>query len=454
MLFVSESGSSHPVQDVWFRVFAVMGTMFLVPGLAVFQTMLVSSKFRNQNLDESTIERSLKRLTASHSAVWLVASILIVYSFQWQVIIRENWQLDRWLLLDELLIIAPVVLSLIGSWAIFFDIQNAFDTTDCKSKMRERFQYVMIRVRVYLLVFLMPLLVGLAAKDILNSQLFNSESIVLLSLFAGFPILLAAFPFMMLAIWQTKKIEGTLKDDLLEICQQHKLRISSLRVWSTSRQIINAVVAGIFPYFRIILISDALVSQFSRSEVTAVLRHEAGHIRRWHLPSRIFFILLPLVIFQLANAMHFNFITSFEMLAGQSYFPPNWVSPVMACGYTIYLTLVLIWLSRQMEYDADLYSITDRQSGSKGKLQVNTKLSEQLSNALLRFVELMPSQLDRRSFWHPTLRKRLIRIEKLKRNPLLAQEYSDEFVHQQFLAFAAILVLTMLTFMFLRMSGY
>ena len=95
-----------------------------------------------------------------------------------------------------------------------------------------------------------------------------------------------------------------------------------------------------------------------------------------------------------------------------------------------------------MEYDADLYAITDREdgSGSGGVVTVCPQATQETIDALNRFAELTPSQVDRKTFWHPTLRKRLIRLQQIKREPKLAQLNSDLFIHKQFLLFALIVI--------------
>ena len=100
--------------------------------------------------------------------------------------------------------------------------------------------------------------------------------------------LMAGFPFLLLFVWRNKKIDNAeLRAELIHTCYQHRLHIHDIRIWITGNQIINALVAGILPRFRIILLTDSLVKLFPRNELLAIVRHEAGHLRLWHLPIRI-----------------------------------------------------------------------------------------------------------------------------------------------------------------------
>ena len=86
-----------------------------------------------------------------------------------------------------------------------------------------------------------------------------------------------------------------LESELLARCANSRLFVRDIRVWNTGNRIVNALVAGIVPYFRVILLS-----RFTNRTVSLEMkcwpsfRHEAGHLRLWHLPTRIGFIALPL----------------------------------------------------------------------------------------------------------------------------------------------------------------
>ena len=444
VLMISELSTAHPVENVELRVLAVLLTTFMVPSIATFQTLLATRKFRQQDLEEHEIESSLRRLSASHTAVWLIASIAIVYSFQWQHLVRVNWGLDRFPLVDELLILAPVLLSLIASWAIFYDIQS-YNLPKSKTGWLKRLGFVSIRVRVYLLVCLIPILFGMGFKDVLDSQAISSEAALWLISFVGLPILLASFPFLILVIWQTQTFTSTeLKQEVIQLCNSQNLRVATVRIWKTNYQIVNALVAGVFPYFRVILLSDGIVELFSRRQLAAVLRHEAGHINRWHLPSRVFFIVLPIAIYFAADRLGANPTELFENVFLICNLDPSLAVPLLCLGYAAYLLATMSWLSHQMEYDADAYSFRNDQSANMG---VDDEQAYDMAEALFQFGQLMPNHIDRRSLWHPTIRKRLIRIQQIRQKPQRLQELSDAFCFNQFvLAASVILAATFLLF--------
>ena len=448
VLMISDLGGSQPVNDVWFRSFAILATLAVVPGFAIFQTALATHKLRSKEVVEDKIQRMLTRLTICHSGVWLVSSLCIVYLFQWQKIVRGNWQLDRFPLLDEVMIIAPIVLSLICSWFVFFDIQNVFLRDREHITVRQRWAFVSLRVRVYLLVGLVPILMVFAIRDVWGSYLgdivASSVSSTLTVTIIGLVCLLVFFPFMMLLVWKTSPLnQSELEVRLQKFCRDCRMNVAQVRKWNTGGSIINAVVAGVLPYFRVILVSDGLISKFNENQIQAILRHEAGHIRRWHLASRIVFILLPIVMIGLCYLLAGSMLPSLESLAVAFSIPKTMVMPAAVGAYGSYLLAVLVWLSWQMEYDADLFAVTLRNTTDGAQNDLVTlcpQAADETMDALYRFAELMPTQVDRKTFWHPTLRKRLIRLQQLKRDPKLAQLNSDLFVHKQFLLFASVVV--------------
>ena len=138
-----------------------------------------------------------------------------------------------------------------------------------------------------------------------------------------------------------------------------------------------------------------------------------------------------------------SMLSSLESLAVAFSIPKTMVMPAAVGAYGSYLLAVLVWLSWQMEYDADLFAVTLRNTTDGAQNDLVTlcpQAADETMDALYRFAELMPTQVDRKTFWHPTLRKRLIRLQQLKRDPKLAQLNSDLFVHKQFLLFASVVV--------------
>jgi Zn-dependent protease with chaperone function len=244
-------------------------------------------------------------------------------------------------------------------------------------------------------------------------------------------------------IWNLKPVaDPELRERLQRFCCEHRLNVVGIRVWNTDNQIMNAMVAGFVPGFRMIILTDAMLSRFPGNELFAILRHEAGHIRLWHMPIRVSFILLPLLV--LAVGEYVGFSAGDKLNAELSQIgitvPAAWLAPSIA--YTVYLAAALGWLSRKMEYEADLYAATHSTIGlpMEDAVSVKTPANEML-DALLRFASYFPQQLHRRSFLHPSLSARMRRIAMLRDGSANREQLTRIWQLQQ--VFFLILLLTL-----------
>ena len=447
-LVTCEFSSPEPVQDVWTHVWAMMITALIVPGLAAFQTFVVTRRIRTFEMDYETCQTIIKRLSIAHSAVWLAASLAIVCATEWQNVVRDNWQLDRWPLIDEAVIVMPILLSLVASWAIFFEIHRTFharsspatanSTDKAQTASRavrfftrlvdsKRLRYVSIRFRVYCGLVLIPVGVMVFIRDLqipwdsLNGMQ-SVATLVLLLL-----TMLAISPFLLMMVWRNSQIPDTeLRQTLAEDCQTHRLRIFGLRVWKTNGQVLNAMVAGVIPWLRVILISDKLVKQFSQHEIRAVLRHEAGHIRQRHVLIRMGFVALPLLMLVSFEFSSLKLLSQIQSIGSVNWPTIGGVIAIVCAALVIvaYFATVLPWLSRRMEHEADLYA-----SAIDQRIEP-TQLTGMI-DALIRFAAHAPEQLNRRSWMHPSLQQRIDVLTYAASNPETFVEFRRSFRHQQ-----------------------
>jgi hypothetical protein len=63
--------------------------------------------------------RALRQADVIHFSAWACASLAGVWLMQWPTLIKSTLGLSDWLLVDELLLIAPATFSLVVSWLVF-----------------------------------------------------------------------------------------------------------------------------------------------------------------------------------------------------------------------------------------------------------------------------------------------------------------------------------------------
>lgn len=84
--------------------------------------------------------------------------------------------------------------------------------------------------------------------------------------------------------WPTRSLPaGPLRDRLERVAARFRFRCTDILLWDTDGAVVNAGVTGASPWFRYVLLTDALVDGLDDHEVAAVFGHEVGHSRHRHL---------------------------------------------------------------------------------------------------------------------------------------------------------------------------
>ena len=432
----SQPTSTSPNQNL-----AGVLVLAAIPMIAAAIQAFVVARLNTSNLSLKMDVKIAKISTLLHSLLWMGCSLATILLFQWQLLIRNEWRLGNLVLIDELLILAPMLVSLIGSWIIQFESQAELVPVEERSK--ERWDYVLLRCRVYLLIVLVPIATIIAVKDLLPLfEQINPAATAIITV-AVIVSLLCTMPLVIQVVWKNHPMrENDQKRSLLQLCRAHGLIVRDIRIWDTGLQMVNALVAGVLPRFRILMISDLLLDSFPDKELHAILRHEAGHIRLKHLHTRIGFILLP--VFSLL-AFEFDpnhsFHANFAWLIHELLSIPVQPKLVLAFLFFGYMIAVTAWLSRKMEFEADLYSIGALLRSGKVAPPILSH-SQSMSDALLRFAEQNPDQFAKRSLTHPSLSDRLDWIKKANRSPDQIRKFQLIFTLQRWVLASSILILT------------
>jgi len=108
------------------------------------------------------------------------------------------------------------------------------------------------------------------------------ETIIVLLFF----ILLAfIFPVLIKYLWNLHSMPaGPARAHMEEFCRQQKFTYSDIMVWPLYEgKMLTAGVMGISKRYRYVLITPALLEVLTPFEVEAVLAHEIGHVKKYHL---------------------------------------------------------------------------------------------------------------------------------------------------------------------------
>jgi STE24 endopeptidase len=168
----------------------------------------------------------------------------------------------------------------------------------------------------------------------------------------------ALAPLILRFVWRAVPLPpGQIRDELLILGKKLRFRFTDILVWPAGG-VSNAVVSGLVPQLRYVMLSDALLDKLSPPEIGAVFGHEVGHVKHHHISYYFAFLigsvgllsLIALFCQQQAQALfsdamnrNLDFVFSYVPLELFLLFP--------------YFGLVFGYLSRQCERQADLFGV-------------------------------------------------------------------------------------------------
>lgn len=413
----AESGGG-PVSGIAWRLLVVGAAMLVTPlvALAGSQRLAGSLSVQGESIEA---HQSAGRLQSTLICLWLamVAAILVVG--QWPRIVQSNWHLAGWPLLDELAILIPVLLPLVFIWAAQYRVDQAAIVAIFRQRQlappRSRLAaHLWMQARHQLGLVLVPplLIVGVVESlELIGMSPTNLKT----SWWLAIPLVatvLFCMPIAVRRVWRTSPLPaGPLRASLDAICTGRKCLVREILLWNTDRTMANAAVVGFTPRLRYVLLTDALMARLSERQIAAVLRHELGHLRRWHLPLRLALLLVPVVAWM---AIDYHWPHFADMLrdrtASLGLHPQLFTSLFLPLGMLVYALAVVGWYSRLLEHDADFDACLDDAH------QFDRDLAIDFSSALERLT--IGSSESRLAQWlHPSVKTRLAFIDDGAQNP-------------------------------------
>jgi Zn-dependent protease with chaperone function len=258
---------------------------------------------------------------------------------------------------SALLVLAPFLTALVLSWACFYDADKALHesapTRDPANRYWSRWTSVAFRARQNLALVFIPVLLLVVVNDLHRFLPLNEEDG---QEWAGLVTFVAALGVFICIPWVIRLIlglkplaEGPLRLRLTEAGRRLRVRCSNILLWNTRGGVANAMVIGILPFLRYVVLTDRLVSDMTADEVEAVFGHEAGHVKHRHMLYYLVFLVVSfLVLFALwqnAGGEAWRKQATREHLAAFA----------IAAMLGSYVFVVFGFLSRRCERQADIY---------------------------------------------------------------------------------------------------
>jgi Zn-dependent protease with chaperone function len=350
-----------PVTSVlltWLGVLLEVGLAFAVSRRVQF--------LHNRSAPRDQIWRGYSRGRLCHLIGLFATYTLALYVFGYGWAVQKLWTWhDRLLPGAELLLLAPFCVALLLSWTCFYDAERALAGEDREDheelatahprKFWSRAAYVGFHFRQNLALVFLPIFLLLTEKELrrqfpaLNQQWQVPASIL------GVGIAMAVFmtmPWILRLVLGLQSLpEGPLRDRLLATARRLRFRCSDILLWNTRGGVANAMVAGIFPFLRYVLLSDRLLDDLTPDEVEAVFGHEIGHVKHQHMLYYLVFLLASIFVLGSLVLPYQNELNEAFNLRDRHDLA---VLPVVG-ALGAYIFLVFGFLSRRCERQADIY---------------------------------------------------------------------------------------------------
>lgn len=342
---------------------------------------------------------------------WLALMAFVILILDWPNLVRQNWGLYRYILVDELLILAPIIGSLILVWMTVLSRQDRSTRTSRRSllPMGQLFMYAWEQLRIYLPFSVLPVLVMAVSYDLAQVVQSNTPepSPVWPFLTAGLVLLSCGYPFMLVGVWRLRPLpNGDLHEKIERFLTAHKVPIRKTLVWHTGQSVVNAMVVGFVPGLRYLILTDKVLCQLGTDDILAAVAHEAAHVRRHHLLIRLGALLLPICLFgawiqPFTNQWPVGSSEAIDYLAMST--SSLHILPIFLT--VLYFATVFGWIARLLELDADLWAC--RLLASSGD-----RLAGQAQYTEMLYSLSAGHSFDRRTWLHPSL---LARCDFLRR---------------------------------------
>ena len=172
-------------------------------------------------------------------------------------------------------------------------------------------------------------------------------------------------PSMIQKFWRCTPLEPDFFRDRIEsLCQKAGMAYRDILYWPIfGGQMITAGIMGLVRNFRYILVTKALLQYLSPDELDAVIAHEIGHVKRYHLFFYLmFFTGFMLLSFVFQNVLIYSILYTkpiYRFLSEYGIMPATLQSALDAVGFIllflIYFRYIFGFFMRNFERQADTY---------------------------------------------------------------------------------------------------
>ncbi len=328
----------------------------------------------------------------------------------------------RWLI--PLISLGIPLLSAIGALAAWYPMERRMLCATTIRRLDEgaalqpiltRCGFVVARLRMTVLLTLapigIPMCIGAMAGEIAERVRPSSgDACMDIATLTSAVLLFALAPLLVGRALGLRVLKpGHLEARLRGLASDAGTALRRIYIWPTGGIVANALVIGVIPGTRAVILTDRLLESLRDDEIDAVVAHELGHIKRNHL---LWFILVIIASFTLGGLL----VEPCWSLLVET-MPRAWIA---SSEDLIHLGIAFafgLWIfgfaSRRFEQQADAFAVR-LLSTRQGNAAATTEAIAAVSGALSRVCDASGAEPSRHSWRHGSIQSRIHAVRCLQ----------------------------------------
>ncbi len=442
--------ASHPERaigfapsPVWVACSWVAGLFFGLAALSGGTTYWIARRARVLSPYERGLRQSFLRANRLLGVLVMGAYLWTLLGANWLGVARGIAGASGLSVVEEVLLLAPFLAFQLVVWWGLLGAERALELPGAHRRalswlfLEGRRQWGLV-LPVLVVLLLAQDLVGLLRPTWAHDVLAQT---ILMGLM-GVGVLILA-PVLVRFAWPTRPLPpGELRSRLESVAQRHGFRFRDLLVWDTGGIMLNAVVTGVVPWSRFVLLTDALIDWLDDPQIEAIFGHEMGHIAHRHLGYLGFFCVASI-----------GFVTLGTEVVPTSWLPSLPEGPwgealgasalLLAIG--VYFVIAFGAISRRFERQADIYGC---------KVAAGTQGEALRPEGVSTFVQALEQTADfngidrkKHSWRHGSIAERVAFLQRLVEDPEAERRFQKRVERTRLgVAFALFLGLAIVCF--------
>ncbi len=420
------------------RILEAAGEVAAVGVLALAVSIVVARKVRRDGRPTPEARRVLALGSRVVGAATLGGYAWLLQGVGWAEVVRSGLGLRDAVLVDELLILLPFLLAQVAGWWGSFPAERALRHPDLEVRRPAGAgRSVLLKARQGFGMVLPSALIFTVGQDLVRiarPDAVGDPGVQVALMAAMAALVLAASPAFVRLSWPTSPLPpGPLRDRLERLAARFRFRCTDILVWDTDGLVVNAGVTGALPWFRYVLLTDALIAGMDEREVAAAFGHEVGHVHHRHLAFLGFFLVGSMGAVSLAgDLVYAHALKGLEFASGPRGESLAQGGVIAGLGLA-YFALVFGLLSRRFERQADVFGCRaascDRPDcpphldlgGGSAAPAADVPLCpvgiRTFANALTQVARLSETEPSARSWRHGSIARRIAFVEALEGHP-------------------------------------